>query len=130
MKRGGALFLVVAMVALGACAGRAPQPVAAVQAQDAYSDCAMINAEIEGNNIRVQKLAEESNMKVVQNVAAGVVGIVVWPVLFAMDAQGAANTEIAALQARQQYLASLAEQRCRVPTPPPAAPAPTKKKKV
>jgi hypothetical protein len=30
-------------------------------------------------------------MKTVQNVAAGVVGIVVWPVWFAMDAKGAAG---------------------------------------
>jgi hypothetical protein len=52
--------------------------------------------------------------------AAGVVGVVVWPVWFAMDAKGAAGAEMDALKARQQYLAALAEQRCpRSPGPPP-----------
>jgi hypothetical protein len=37
-------------LALTACAGRDPQPIATVQPQDAYSDCTMIRAEIEGNN--------------------------------------------------------------------------------
>jgi hypothetical protein len=50
-------------------------------------------------------------------VTAGVVGIVVWPVWFAMDTKGAADTEIASLQSRQQFLAKLAEQRCTTPAP-------------
>jgi len=105
---------------LSGCAGRDPHPVAVVQPQDAHSDCAMIRAEIEANNVQAEKLAEENHAKIAQNVAAGVVGVVVWPVWFAMDAKGAAGTEMDALKARQQYLASLAEQRCAQP----AAPAP------
>ena len=105
---------------LGACAGRDAQPVATVQPQDAYSDCAMINAEILANNQRAEALASEQNGKIVQNVAAGVVGVVIWPVWFAMDAKGAASTDAAALQARQQYLSGLAAQRCAPAAPPPA----------
>jgi hypothetical protein len=71
---------------LGACAGRDAQPVATVQPQDVNSDCAMINAEISANNSRAESLATEQGWKTTQNVAAGVVGIVVWPVLFALDA--------------------------------------------
>jgi hypothetical protein len=54
------------------------------------------------------------------------VGVVVWPVWFAMDAKGAAGTEADALKARQQYLAALAAQRCAQPGPPryPAPPNP------
>ena len=39
-------------IAAGACAGRAPQPVAAgrVQPQDRYADCTAITAEIEADN--------------------------------------------------------------------------------
>jgi hypothetical protein len=99
-------------IVLAACAGRDPQPVATVQPQDVSSDCAMINAEIEANNKRAEALASEQNGKLAQNVAAGVVGVVVWPVLFAMDLKGAASTDAAALQARQEYLAGLAAQRC------------------
>ncbi len=110
-------------LALAACAGRDAQPIATVQPQDASSDCAMINAEIQANNKRAEALASEQNAKVAQNVAAGVIGIVVWPVWFAMDAKGAASTDAAALQARQEYLTNLAAQRC-APPPPPVTAAP------
>jgi hypothetical protein len=98
---------------LSACAGRDAQPVATVQIQDASSDCAMINAEIQANNKRAEALSSEQNAKIAQNVAAGVVGVVIWPVWFAMDTKGAASTEAAALQARQEYLSNLAAARCR-----------------
>jgi hypothetical protein len=104
--------------AVGACAGRAPQPVAVVQPQDRYADCTAITAEIEANNQKVSQLASEQGLKVGQNVAAGVAGLVVWPLLFAMDFQDTAGKEVAALQSRQQYLTTLAEQRC-VPAAPP-----------
>jgi hypothetical protein len=119
--RRGKLSVAAFALVLSACAGRDPHPVAVVQPQDAQSDCAMIRAEIEANNVQVEKLADENHAKIAQNVAAGVVGVVVWPVWFAMDAKGAAGTEMDALKARQQYLATLAEQRC-VP-PAPAAPS-------
>jgi len=108
-------------LALGACAGRDAMPVSTVQPQDAYSNCTMINAEIQANNKKAEALASEQNAKIAQNVAAGVVGIVVWPVWFAMDAKGAASQDAAALQARQEYLVSLAGQRCGAPlqAPPP-----------
>jgi len=119
MRLGGVLL---AAAALAGCAGRDAAPVATVQPQDAYSDCSMINAEIQANNQRAQALASEQNAKVVQNVAAGVVGIVVWPVWFAMDAKGAAGTDAAALQARQEYLVNLAGQRCAHGSQPGRAP--------
>jgi hypothetical protein len=115
-------------LALAACAGRDAQPIATIQPQDANSDCAMINAEIQANNKRAEALASEQNAKVVQNVAAGVVGIVVWPVWFAMDAKGAASTDAAALQARQEYLMNLAAQRCAPPPPVAAAQLPPKRR--
>jgi hypothetical protein len=110
-------------VAVGACAGRAPQPVAVVQSHDRYSDCTAITAEIEANNQKVQDLASEQGLKMGQNVAAGVAGLVVWPLLFAMDFQDSASKEVAALQSRQQYLTTLAEQRCAPAAAPQPAPA-------
>jgi hypothetical protein len=83
MRRVG--LAVVVAAAVGACAGRAPQQVAVVQSQDRYSDCTAITAEIEANNQKVKDLASEQGLKVGQNVAAGVAGLVVWPLLFAMD---------------------------------------------
>jgi uncharacterized protein YcfL len=113
--------LVVAMlgIALVGCAGRDPQPIVTVQAQDAVADCTMIRAEIEANNAKVTQLANEQGWKVAQNVGAGVVGLVIWPVWFGMDFKDAAGKEAAALEARQKYLTILATERCR----PAAAPA-------
>jgi hypothetical protein len=116
-----ALAICIAAAA-GACAGRAPQPVAVVQPQDRYADCAAVTAEIEANNQKVSQLASEQGLKVGQNVAAGVAGLVVWPLLFAMDFQDTAGKEVAALQSPQQYLTTLAEQRCVPAAPPQRAP--------
>jgi hypothetical protein len=121
------VFLTMAIgLALSACAGRDPHPVAVVQPQDQYSDCAMIKAEIEANNTQAQKLADENGWKVAQNVLTGVGGLVFFPVWFAMDAKGAAGTEADALKSRQEFLAKLAEERCapgyRPPPPGSAGP--------
>jgi outer membrane biosynthesis protein TonB len=99
-------------------------PIATVQPQDAVSDCAMITAEIEANNIKFKELADEQGLKTGQNIAAGVAGIVIWPLWFAMDFKGAASKDVVALQSRQQYLTSLATQRCHQTPPPPVAAAP------
>jgi hypothetical protein len=52
-------------------------------------------------------------MKLAQNVGAGVVGPVVWPIWFGMDFKDAAG-KAAALQAWQQYLTTLAIVRTQV----------------
>jgi hypothetical protein len=93
------------------CAGRPPDPVALMQPQDSMEDCAALAIESQANNAKIQDLGGDERGKVVQNVAAGVVGIVIWPMWFAMDFQGTAGKEIIALQARQRYLTVLAEQR-------------------
>jgi hypothetical protein len=95
-----------------ACAGRDPQPVATVQPTDAMATCAMIAAEIQANNIKVKDLAEEEGLKTGQNVAAGVAGVLIPVLWFGMDFKGAASKEVTALQARQQYLTTLATERC------------------
>jgi hypothetical protein len=106
------IVVTLALAALCAgCAGRAPQPVAVVQPQDQFSDCTAIVAEIESNNRKVQELASEEGLKTTQNVAAGVAGLFIPVLWFGMDFQGAASKEVAALQSRQQYLATLAGQR-------------------
>jgi hypothetical protein len=97
-----ALAALVAASLLGACMGRAPQPVAVIQPQDQMMDCTAIYAEINANNAQVQQLAKDNGWKVAQNVAAGVAGLVVWPLWFAMDFQGTADKEAAALQSRQR----------------------------
>ncbi len=105
------ITLVLAALCAG-CAGRDPQPVATVQPTDAMATCAMIAAEIEANNIKVRDLAGEEGAKVGQNVAAGVAGVFIPVLWFAMDFKGAASKEVTALQARQRYLTTLATERC------------------
>jgi len=102
------VFSAVAIgLALSACAGRDPAPIASVQAQDVYADCTMIRAEIEANNTKMTELADERGWKVTQNVAAGLAGFVVPVIWFGVDWKGAADKDAAALQARQQYLRRL-----------------------
>src|SRR6516164_6395883 len=108
VRRGVGVLL---LAAVAGCAGRAPQPVAVVQPQDRYDDCPAIYAEVQANNKKIQDLAGDQGSKVAQNIAAGVVGVFIWPVWFGMDFQGAAGREVDALTSRQQYLATLAEQR-------------------
>lgn len=104
----GSVFVAITMVA---CAGRAPQPVAVVQAQDKHMDCPAISIEIQANNDKVQQLASDKGLKVAQNVTAGVAGLFIPVLWFGMDWQGTEDKEITALQTRQQYLATMAEQR-------------------
>ena len=54
-------------IALSACAGRDPAPVASVQPQDVYADCTMIRAEIEANNAKAKELTDEQGWKVAQS---------------------------------------------------------------
>jgi hypothetical protein len=82
----------------------------------------MIAAEIQANNVKVKELADEQGLKTGQNVAAGVAGVFIPVLWFGMDFKGAASKEVAALQARQQYLTTLATERCAGPgTAPPRA---------
>ena len=106
------LVLVVVAAQLAACAGRAPAPVAVTQAQDRYMDCAAINAEVQANNKKITELGSEEGKKVAQNVIVGAAGLLIPVLWFGMDFQNAAGKEVSALQSRQQYLATLAEQRC------------------
>jgi hypothetical protein len=108
------LFAAFALaVTLSGCAGRPPAPVQVVQTQDQYANCAAIMAEVQADNQRISELGSEQGAKVAQNVVAGVAGLFIPVLWFGMDFQGAAGTEQAALQSRQQYLASLAQERCR-----------------
>ena len=114
MKRGchsGMAGAVILALALSACMGRAPDPVAVVQPQDQSMDCTAIYAEVAANNQKVEQLARDQGWKTAQNVAAGVAGLVVPILWFGMDWQGTASKEAQALQARQQYLGQLALQK-------------------
>jgi hypothetical protein len=85
-------------------------------------DCAAISIEAQANNTKLQSLGGEQGNKVAQNVAAGVAGLFIWPLWFAMDFQGSADKEEAAINSRNQYLAVMAQQRrCGAPHPAVAA---------
>jgi hypothetical protein len=114
-------FTVAALSALmltAACAGRAPAPVAVVQPIDETMSCEAIQAEVNANTQRIAELGSEQGAKVAQNVVAGVAGAFFILPLFLMDFQNAAGKDEAALKSRNDYLASLARQRC---APQPAA---------
>ena len=96
---------------LGACAGRDAAQIPVVQPQDQGLNCTAIQAETTANTAKITDLGRESGNKTAQNVAAGVAGLFIWPLWFAMDFKDAAGKDTAALQARQNYLATLAAQK-------------------
>ena len=118
MKRGNvfvrrnALLTLACLFGLAGCAGRAPAPVSVVQPIDTTMDCNAIRAEITANTGRISDLGSESGAKIAQNVAAGVAGAFFILPLFLMDFQGSAGIDQRALEARNQYLATLANSHC------------------
>src|SRR6516162_9779845 len=94
-----AIVLAACAALCAACAGRDPQPVATVQPTDAMATCAMITAEIQANNIKVQELAGEEGANDPHNVAAALAGIVITILRFGIDFEGAASKEVAGFQA-------------------------------
>jgi hypothetical protein len=111
-------------IAVAGCAGRDPEPIATVQPWDQTASCTQIRAEIEANNVKVKELADEQGWKAAQNVVTGVGGVFIPVLWFGMDWKGSASKDVAALQARQQYLTTLATEKCAQP-PPPAQAAPS-----
>jgi hypothetical protein len=101
---------------LSACAGRIPQPTPLVLVSDQQLDCAAIRAETRLNNQKISDLAIERSWKMGQNVAAGIVGFMVWPAWLGLDLQDAAGKEAQALSRRNEYLLALAAERCRPAT--------------
>jgi hypothetical protein len=98
-----------------ACAGRAPAPVQTVQTvqlKDQTMDCTAINAEIAGDTAKIKELGVEKGGKIAQNAIFGALGVFV-PILWVgLDFQNAQDTERHALESRDQYLSTLALQRC------------------
>ena len=100
----------VLCVGLSACAGRTAHPVSIAQSYDSDLSCAQIQAEIMANEQKAQQLYGQNASAHTANVAIGVVGaLVFWPALFAIDAGNAETTEMAALRARDEHLANLAD---------------------
>jgi len=114
----------VALSFLVGCAGRTPNPVAVSQIQDSTMACAALQAEIASNTRKIGELGSEQGSKTAQNVAAGVAGLFIWPIWFAMDFQGAATKEIAALEDRNNYLGQRALESCAAPALAVEAPMP------
>ena len=111
MKRGSYVGLILLSFITG-CAGRDPEAISTVLPSDQFADCTQITAEIDANNIKLKQLGDEEGWKAAQNVITGVGGLFIPVLWFGMDWKGAASKDTAALQARQQYLTSLASQRC------------------
>jgi hypothetical protein len=101
------------VLSLSACAGRTPQPVAVVQQKDTTMDCAAIQAEIAQNTAQSAELGRDKGSKTAQNVAAGVAGIFIPVLWFAMDFQDAAGTEQKAIESRNAYLSQKALGACK-----------------
>jgi len=111
------------------CTALLAVPSVVAQPQDRDTECAAITAEIEGNKTKLAELEKggffESKNSDYVAAATGGVGAVLLLGYYGLVHKPSVEKEIAALQQRQQYLATLAEQRC---APPPAPQAKAAKK--
>ncbi len=117
MKRPMAGLLGVALIALSACGGRNPNPVARYQIGDENRACEGLKVEIAHNEQEIIKLLpyEDATGK---NVALGVTGAFLIVPLFFMDFKDAEELEIKALRDRNLWLRELANQKkCTLPPP-------------
>jgi hypothetical protein len=117
---GAAVVLAAVGWMLAACGGRPASPVATVQPADDKMNCQLLQAEFGSNESRARTLAGEKTEAEQQN-AAKVAGVLLvgLPALLTVDTQKTEETEIRALNERNDYLARLmATKAC------PNAPAP------
>lgn len=90
---------------LAGCAGRQANPVTAIQSGDERLTCEQIVTTLKLNTSEVKGLISESSSNTGKNVAAGVVGAVIFfPMLFFMDTKNAAGDEARALVRRNEVL--------------------------
>lgn len=90
---------------LAGCAGRQANPVSAIQSGDERLTCEQITTTLKLNTSEIKGLMGESSSTTGKNVAAGVVGAVLFfPVLFFMDTKNAAGDEARALVRRNEVL--------------------------
>ena len=90
---------------LAGCAGRQANPVTAIQTGDERLTCEQIVTTLKLNTSEVKGLMAESSGTTGKNVAAGVVGAVIFfPMLFFMDTKNAAGDEARALVRRNEVL--------------------------
>lgn len=102
-----AAFIGVVVIAgiLSGCAGRAAQPVAAIQPNDDQMNCLQIHNALKLNTVEIKGLLADSSSTRGKNVAAGVIGtIIFFPALFFMDTKNAAHDEAQALVRRNGVL--------------------------
>lgn len=103
--------LLVALL-IAACAARSSNPVQLAQPSDERMTCEALSAEITRNTVEAARLAGADQAIVGQNVAAGMVGtLIFWPALFAMDLSNAEQIELRALQDRNQRLEEIQNRR-------------------
>lgn len=96
------------MLAVTGCAGRDADPILVNRSTDHALTCSQIRNEMEANERKASNIAGEKSDALGQNVAAGVVGAVLfWPALFFLDLGEAEKTEMRALKTRNEHLGDL-----------------------
>lgn len=101
------LFLLISLST--GCATRMAHPVSISNASDQNLTCTEIIDQIKANEDKANRLVGEENSTDTQNAAAFAGGLLVWPLLIAMDLSDVEKIEINALHDRSKVLADLKE---------------------
>ena len=96
------------LLSLIGCAGRAANPVTINQFGDDQKSCPAIKSELKTIENNIQRLIPETN-KTGKNVALGITGLIVFPAWFFMDLSNAEKEEVNAYRARHDRLVTIAE---------------------
>ena len=109
ISRSLSIAVLSGIVAVSACAGREPHPIAATNATDSQFDCAGLSREFAANERSVIAIGKEKAGANARNIAFGVTGVVLfWPALFLMDPKSPQRVEIDALHNRNLVVADIA----------------------
>ena len=98
----------IIILALTACAGSPPRPVATHQFGDDKMSCAMLASEIQRTQVQIGKKQSDHSGKLAQNTVAVGMGLFFLPALFFIDANSDPKMEIDALLDRRDHLRNLA----------------------
>ncbi|CAN7613441.1 hypothetical protein LJR231_004610 [Phyllobacterium sp. LjRoot231] len=117
ISRGLSIVVLCGIVAVSACAGREPHPIAATNATDSQFDCAGLSREFAANERSVIAINKEKSGADAKNIAFGVTGVILfWPALFLMDPKSPERVEIDALRNRNLVVTDIARTKgCSLP---------------
>lgn len=98
------ICVVLTLIVLSGCGGRAANPISVREVGDSKMDCEDIAYEMSELDSRARRLMSEQSNKTGKNAAWGVAGLFLFPLWLGMDLSDAERQEAIAMQDRHRHL--------------------------